>query len=235
MSINQITKVRLADGTEVALTDWSSRPIYSTVDLLSGFIDEEIRAFSYIESEQVAASQNLITAGGTRNATQTDTNIDSKGELAATEEYLVYAIQVEMHQFDFATPDFNITAPGLPCPTGPVVCQAQQRLVLELEVSEKAFPQAGLGWFSTGFGPQIVSTDAAVTHRTYANNGRPTREAVYEQPIPVHLGGTEDYSVIIHNSGGGAVNFTDDAGVVQAAIALRMRIYLCGLHKRPTA
>ena len=43
MAINQITKIRLPSGQEVALTDWSSRPIYSTADFLSGFTDEEVR------------------------------------------------------------------------------------------------------------------------------------------------------------------------------------------------
>lgn len=233
MAINQITKIRLQDGTEVGLTDWSSRPIYSTIDLLSGFVDEEIRAFSYIESETVASSANLAAAAR-RVATLRDTNIDSRSELASTEEYMVYSIEVEMSQFVLVGSAFQTSEAGLPTPVGPVVALAHQALVLELEVSEKAFPQMGLGFFGTGFGPQIMATSAAAA-RTYANNGVPSREAVYEQPIPVHLGGTEDYSIIVHNPGGGAVTFRDDTGATDLDAILQLRILLCGLHKRPTA
>lgn len=239
MSINQITQIRLSNGKTVALTDWSARPLYSAVDLLSGFTDEEIRCFNYTESQNVSASGNF-TAAQRRVASLRDTNVSGGQEMDSTEEYLVYSIAVEIQQYSLSGDDIIVDTAGQPVPTAPALAQLHNRLVLELEVSQKAFPQAGLGWFVTGFGPQVaVSSTAAV--RTYANSGSPQHTAKDSMPIPVHLGGTEDYTVILHNppngpdqTGNGAVNIIDDAGADVAAAVMMLRVYLCGLHKRPT-
>jgi hypothetical protein len=238
--INQITKVRLADGREVALTDWSSRPLYSTIDLLSGFTDQELRAFNYTESETVSQSGNFPAASG-RTATLRDTNLSSASEMDSTEEFLVYAIKVEWHEFNHNSggsggfQNFEVDEAGNPIPSGPTMALLQNLLILELEVSEKAFPQAGLGWFTQGFGPVIEATAAAAA-RTYANNGAPSHDSADVMPIPVHLGGTEDFVVILHNTSDfGAVTFRNDAAGTDADLIEQLRIYLCGLHKRPTA
>ncbi len=240
--INQITQIRLPDGKMVAMVDWSARPLYSTVDILTGMNDEEIRAFNYAESDTVSSSAN-IPAAGRRVASLRDTNISGASEMDSTEEFLVYAIKVEVHQFhyDIGSASFLVDEPGLPVPSGPVLSLLQNRFVLELEVSEKAFPQAGLGWFTQGFGPTIAVSSTAST-RTYANNGAQSHEAADQLPLPVHLGGTEDYAVILHNppggaaqGGGGAITFPDEDGGDLADASAQIRVYLCGLHKRPTA
>ena len=118
MSINQITKIRLPSGQEVALTDWSDRPLFSTVDFLSGFTDEELRAFTYSSSENVTQSGNFAAAAR-RVATLRDTNVSQSSEMAATEEYLVYQIKVEMAQFTLAANQLTINTAGDPIPNAP--------------------------------------------------------------------------------------------------------------------
>jgi hypothetical protein len=242
--INQITKVRLPDGGEVALTDWSSRPLYSNVDLLTGFTDSEIQAFNYTEGDSVSASANMPVASR-RIATLRDTNIASANQMDTTEEYLVYAIKVEVHHFIRNTTSgvFAATGVGDPIPNGPLLSLLHNRLVLELEVSQKSFPLAGLGWFVQGFGPVLaVATPNAGAARTYANNGAQTHASADILPIPVHIGGTEDYRMILHNppngpdqTGNGAVTFPDEAGGDEANAVAMLRIYMCGLQKRATA
>jgi hypothetical protein len=46
--INQITTMRLPDGTEVAFVDWQDKPLFSSVDLLANFTDTEVDAFTYV-------------------------------------------------------------------------------------------------------------------------------------------------------------------------------------------
>ena len=239
--INQITLIRLPNGDEVALVDWSARPLYSTVDLLTTFTDEEIRAFNYAEGDSVSATSNFAAAA-IRVASLRDTNISGRSEMDSTEEFLVYGIKVEMHQFTLSGSTFvTTTTLGTPVPNAPTMSLLHNRLILELEASDKAFPQAGLGWFPAGFGPQIAVTSTAAV-RTFANNGLPSHQATDVMPIPCHIGGTEDYSVIIHNppggpaqTGDGAVTFLDDAAGALANAIIQLRIYLWGLQKRATA
>src|SRR4030066_1454791 len=91
--LNQITKVRMADGTDVAIVDWSWHPLYSTVDTLSGWNDEQVRLFTYTEGDQVARSSNVNVV---TTATLKHTNITSASEMDALEEMLVYSMCVEM-------------------------------------------------------------------------------------------------------------------------------------------
>jgi len=233
MAINQITKVRMPDGSEVALTDWSARPLYSTGDFWNNFNMNELRVFTYAPSERVATT----LPAGARVASLRDTNITSSSEMDSTEEFLVYAIKIEMHLFGVDQQGHLIIQgnPGLPVPTAPIMSYFQNKMIGELEVSEKAFLQAGVGWFNQGFGPSL-SVASGNTLRTYANQGNQTHEATEQMPIPVHIGGTEDYSFIFHNPDADTVSFTQDSGdLFDDAVVLQCRTYLCGLHKRPMA
>jgi len=241
MAINQITKVIFPSSTaeggveEVALTDWSDRPLYSMCDLLSGFTDEEIRLFSYTRSQNVINSANI---GIERQATLRDTNISTPSELDTTENYLVYAVALEVFQWTYTDSTGVFTVPdGGNMATAPNMAVLHNRLIGELDVSEKPFPQAGFGWFVTGFGPTMGSSGpaAGVALRTFSNNGHQTAEARYMQSIPVHIGGTEDYNFLLINPTAAAVNFVLENGQTSATILMQVRAYLVGLHRRPTA
>jgi hypothetical protein len=238
-TINQITRVRLPDGTDVAIVDWSWRPLYSTLDILAGATDQQMYMFNYAQGDNVSASSN-ITAAQLRTATDTDCNNSQAGEMDAVEEYLVYAMAVEAYQFSFESAAYNIDGPGLPMIRAGNLALLHAKTILELEVSQKDYFKASVGWFAAGFGVNAVGvgTPAANAIVTYATNGTPNRNAIDRAPVPVHIGGTEKYRVILHNKGQGigsnALDFrSDTAGASDTDALVRLRCNFVGLHKRP--
>jgi len=232
--INSITKVRMADGSEVVIADWSDMPLYSTVDMASGFTDQVLRAFSYSDGDNVVATNNIATP---RVATRLDTNIANAAEMDATEEMLVYAISIESFQYPAIEPGFSQGSPigtglfGLPFLNAGVLAILQSRIIVSLEVSLKDFAMGGYGFFPAGFGPNIASGGPTVS---IASNGLPSFSSVYTQEIPVHIGGTEKYSLNFENPTGAQVVFPDIDGEA-ADTYVTSRAYLRGLRKRPTA
>lgn len=240
-SINQPTKIRMADGAEVAITDWSWRTLYSCIDILSGATDEQIAAFSYSLGQNVKASSN-VGANQLRTATLKDTNLDSgESKMPAEQEFICYAIAVQVEQFiynDQQTGEaaYTVAAPALPVPTAGNLAVATSRLTVALEVTQKDFFQNKLGWFSAGGGPLVSANgNAAAAIRTYASNGLPTKQAIDTSPVPVHIGGTEAYAVLFQNGEGSAINWVDEAGSTSATVVLRFTPSMIGLHKRPSA
>lgn len=229
--LNQITRVRLADGREVGIVDWTWRPQYSVVDTLSGWTDSEIRAFQYSEGDPIAVSANMTVI---ESATLKHTNISSPAEMDATEEMLVYALCVEVYYLFENTQAGTIddTEAGMPIPLPNNIARLQEACIVELEISEKAYQQASFGWFPPGFGVTgFGDTDA---NRMYGQHSVPSREAVDMYPVPTHIGGTEKFSVILHNPDALAVTYRTEAGVADADAVHRLRFNLMGLMKRPT-
>jgi len=235
-SINQITNIVLANGEQVAFTDWTDRYLYSTADLLSGFTDERIAIFSYAAGERVAHTSNIAAP---RSATIEDTNISNASEMDSTQEFLCYSIQNEVFQVvgDSTGITSEISRPGSPMPRAGVLALMHWRLIMGLRVSQKFFPQAGYGAFLAAFGPVVQST---LTQATLAVNGQPGNHARFDQSVPIHIGGTEKYEVWIENQGQGAivpgdgsVVFPDDDGVADPTAYVISRTYMRGLHKRP--
>jgi hypothetical protein len=236
--INQITKLVLQDGREVAFTDWTDRMLYSTADLLSGWSDQEIRLFVYSDGDPVQASSNITTK---RTATEMDTNLASAGEMDATEEFLCYSIQNELYQV-VGTADgitSEISRPGSPMPNAGVMAVMHMRCTVALEVSQKFFPHASFGYFVAGFGPNVVST---ATQTSLATNGQPGQHARFDQSVPIHIQGCEKFALVLQNQGVGAlspgdgsVRYPDDDGVFDETAYCIYRGNLRGLHKRPMA
>jgi len=227
--LNQITKVRLADGRQVGIVDWTWRPQYSTVDTLSGWTDQEIRAFQYSEGDPIAITSNMTVQ---EIATLKHTNIASPAEMDALEEMLVYAICTEVYYL-LEEQEISPTEAGMPVPFPWNIKQLHERCIMELEISQKAYQQASLGWFAPGFGVTGFSASAD-GDRSYGENSVPSREAVDMYPVPTHIGGTEKFAVILHNPDGTALNYYTAAGEEDAGAVHRLRINLMGLHKRPT-
>ena len=233
-TLNQLTKVRLSDGREVAIVDWSYRPLYSTLLTLDAWTDQELSWFNYSVGDQVSMTQNLLSAaGGPFNSTIQQTNISSASEMDALEEYLVYAMSIEMYVYGFTNGAYTFAGPGTPAPNIMSVFLSH-RFIVELEVSEKAYYQASLGWFAQGFGPyfEIDSVAAVGAGRSYAVNGHPTAAAIDVSPVPVHIGGTEKYRGILYNPGGTTIIWRDDDGTEVTTAIVEFRLNFRGLHKR---
>lgn len=230
--LNQITKVRLADGREVGIVDWSWRPIFSTIDTLSAWSDEELRAFTYAKGDTVEASTN-VTVDTT--ATLKHTNIDTPAEMPSTEEFLVYSICVECYELVESTENSTIlpTEAGQPAARPSNVALLHESCIVSLEVSQKDYQQASLGWFAAGFGVSGFGSDDA-NDRLYATNGQPSREAVDMFPVPVHIGATEDYALLLQNPDAGAITYRTQDGSADTDLIMRLRLNLHGLHKRPS-
>jgi hypothetical protein len=239
-SINQPTKIRLADGNEVAITDWEWMMLYSVTDVLSGSTDTELYAFNYVESNPVSHSGNIPIAAQ-RNATLKDCNNTGKGEMPAEEEYITYGLAVEVWQFladDEGDGEsfYSVAAPGLPIPRAANVAIATTRLVLSLEVTQKDFYQGDISWFAHGGGPFMsASGGAAGLLRTYASNGLQSKDSIDRSPVPVHIGGTEKYKAIFSNSDGTPLNWVDEAGNTDDTAIIRFKTQMFGLRKRSAA
>lgn len=242
---SQITQVRLPDGRTVAIVDWTDKPLFSTIDLLSGYTDQEIECFTYQVSDNVSSSSNITTR---RVATERDTNVATPGGMASTEEILIYNIKVEPFEFQAAVEDgdvvpdanqFATDLPGLPVPQPQTLAILNQFSLLRLEISQKIYAEAGIAYFNTGFGPFIAGTRAPIGANAgpvaFANLGLPSAEAPRSFSIPHHIGGQEKYRVVLANPTGQTVVFNDSEGAAAERTALTVRILLEGLYKRPVS
>jgi hypothetical protein len=246
MATQQLTKLRLPNGTEVAFVDWSDQPLWSSAYMRNGFTDHEVPFFTYAAGEPVTATSNIVAAPV---ATLLDTNISVAGTFQASEEMLVYAIKPEfffmiLNQPSLPITSANVTYPnvGGPNPTLSQLKRLFQQLALRLWVSEKVAFEAPLGYFNAGFGPEgqgvaanVVSGNTSV--RSFANNGSPGQYAVRSFALPIHIGGTEKYRVTFTNEigiNGGTVGWADDNGDLSINLCYA-RVILDGLYKRPVS
>lgn len=246
-TINQLTKLRMPNGQEVAFVDWSDKPLYSTCDLLNGFSDQQLDLFQYTSGDPVVKSGNISNA---RTSTDLDTNVSSPGSMASTEEMMVYAILPEYFEYTITGTDAATRAFGLvnqPQISQRALAMLQSNLMLVLEVSQKWVVQAGLGYFNTGFGifGQIMQSSAfvpqapgAAAMRSTGNAGWPSRDAVRSLAIPAYIGGQEKYRLSLHNPTGaqipvGSLQIEPNSSV--ATTMVTARFYLDGLYKRPVA
>jgi hypothetical protein len=251
---SQITQVRLPDGRNVAIVDWTDKPLFSTIDLLSGYTDQEIECFTYQVSDNVSSSSNITTR---RVATERDTNVATPGGMASTEEILIYNIKVEPFEFQAAEEDevvipdanqFAADLPGLPVPQPQTLAILNQYSLLRLEISQKIYAEAGVAYFNTGFGPFIAGQRGIGQGgpNAFANFGLPSAEAPRSFSIPHHIGGQEKYRVVLVNPTGSTVDFRAASGPladppeppsapVAPRTAVTLRILLEGLYKRPVS
>lgn len=250
MALNTITKLRLQDGREVAFVDWTDQPIYSTCEIEHGATRQEINLFQYTVGDSVPAFAAVVVTP--RSATERDTNMAAPGAMASTEEMLVYSVRPEVFSMENATQgNFTTTtapqnATGEPNPTIVQIGVLQEGLLMKLEISQKVFATGGFGYFNTGFGvwgsASTLTLDAA--GRSGAINGLPSNEAVRSYVIPHHIGGQEKFRVKLQNPTGQSMGVGNaetpiqvlsggTAGSTNAAVFVRIRVYLDGLHKRP--
>lgn len=240
--INQITTMRLPNGTEVAFVDWQDKPLFSSVDLLANFTDSEVDAFTYVVGDEVPATVN---AGAARRlASENDTSVSTPSSMASTEEMLVYAIKPEVMESELQTPGdpttFAFTESGQPAPRTNRLAILDFFLVLRLIVSQKIEQSAPLAYFNTGFGAfaGAGANQAATAVANRGSLGFPTQEAVRSFVIPIHIGGQEKYRVTLLNARGAAVPSGQDEATPPVSnddIMHTIRIHLDGLYKRPVS
>lgn len=250
--LNQITQLKLPSGQIVALVDWTDKPLFASCDLGDQFTNETIDLFQVSVGRPVPSA--APAAGGNitpRQNTLRDTNISTQGGLASTEEFLVYAIKPQVKSYIYDANNFTTrryvggdTLANMPAPNLATLAILDHHLLMELEISQKIYSQASLGWFNLGFGAQASTSSVAGTARTNANQGLPSQEAVRTLVIPQHVGGQEKFRLRFRNPTNNPVNFgVTEANpaantVVAPDAALQMAtvtVYLDGLYKRPVS
>jgi len=242
--LNQITTMRLPDGSEVAFVDWQDKNLFSTIDLLSGFTDADIDAFTYVPGDTVPSTSNGITP---RTSSERDTNVSTPGSMASTEELLIYAIKPyynEMRTLDGTPTVFNTASfqqGGQPIPAVGRLAVLFHAMVLRLIVSQKVEQEASLAYFNTGFGlvsGAMQDRVAATSLNNRGSAGLPTQEAVRSYVIPVHIGGQEKYRLQLANDAGLTVDFGLSEATPPVAddqIVMLITFHLDGLYKRPVS
>lgn len=240
--MSEAVKIRLPDGREIYLEDWSDKPLFSTIEILAGATTQEMNLFQYTIGDNVPAFAPVgITAQ--RSATEMDTNMAVPGAMASSEEFMCYSIRPEVFQLNvtsagspnFATP--AALANGAPMPTVQFLACMHLQLLLKLEISQKLYAEAGFGYFN--FGGGVSGSSGQVDLRSMGSKGLPSNEAVRTYAIAQHIGGQEKFRVIIANPPGTAlaINLGDGSETYGADTTryARIRVYLDGLYKRPTA
>lgn len=249
-NLDTIVQVKLPSGQIVDVVNWSDKPIFSTADLQSGFVTEEVDFFQYVSGREVTSYGSPGNPVIKRTATDADTNLQVPGEMTTQEELLVYAIKPEYFLFvtttinDFTTRTFAAGAVGddgtetcgMPQITPNALAILQQQLVLRLNISEKNYAEAGLGYFNTGFGVSSFNSLSA------ANAGIPSQEAVRSYTLPHHIGAQEKFRAQLINPTGLACDFgvfdalaTECERTDRNDVMVTIRLNLDGLYKRPTA
>lgn len=240
--MDTITQVRLPDGTNLTLGDWVDKPVFSTVDFLTGFSDPVLEAFGYNVGDVIPTSSNATVK---RTSSERDTNIAAAGGNVSTEELLVYALKPEFWELQNAggTPtdmtSADLRLPGQPVMRPTTLGPFSVWMNLRFKISEKVYADAGVQYFNSGFGifgmGALIPTNAAANGRTYANQGWPGQDAVRSFAVPHHVGGTEKYTVEWRNWQSRPITFTDENQNQITGGVVQVRTYLDGMRKRPTA
>jgi hypothetical protein len=244
---SQIVEIKLADGRVIAFVDWTDRPQFSTVEILSGTNTQEMSLFQYTAGDPVPAFAPVAIANQ-RTATELDTNMANPGAMADTEELMVYAIRPEVfrrHVTDEDAPDFSAPAAlsnGEPAPTPLMLSVMALRLLMTLEISQKKYAMAGFGYYNFGAGMLAPSAEGTIANYGFA--GLPSQQAVRTNVVPQHIGGQEKFRLLLNYSDDGTgqgielgelgIEGGEEGGIDDARFA-RVRVYLDGLYKRPTS
>jgi hypothetical protein len=256
--LNQIVQIRMPDGAVVALTDWSDKPLFASCDMGNGYTAEEINLFQVTIGRPVPSVANPALGAITpRTNTANDTNVATQGGLSSTEEFLVYSIRPDVQLYAFDPNDFTTRVSGgttlggknsrafMPAPTLSALAELNAKVLIELEITQKIFSQAGFAYFNPGFGQMAgITTTATGAGVTPASQGLPSDEAVRSLVIPSHIGGQEKFKLRIRNAANQPIwigKTEATPSVVTGAsngpdnIMATVRVYLDGLYKRPVS
>lgn len=246
MALNQIVKIRYADGREVALVDWTDTPLYSTIEVRHGATQEEMVFFQYTVGDSVPGFSTPPIP--LRVATERDTNLAVPGAMASTEEFLIWSIRPEVFRLNLAAaPNSDFGDNGVPLgvadptptPTIKMLDILALRCLLELEISQKFYSKAGFGYYNWGAG--AFGSQSCATQVSTAKQGLPSQEAVRRFGIPAHMGGQEKFKLTLKNPAGVALEIgnqeggCEDAGVADVDRYARIIGHFDGLYKRPTS
>jgi hypothetical protein len=247
----QIIKVRLADGRTVSPSDWTSSPLWSSVEISDAASLQPLPAFSYGPGGSVPGSF------GPRQATDIDTNMQGEGGvLMDNEELMLFGLQIDLFQL-YDSLSLYFTGGERWSPTPPHISATNVQRVLRSTLvkmriaTTKTYITMGLGFFPAAQGVHAtlgaaLNLGAGTTGNTLAPfigaNGNVSVGSGREFATPYSVNPSEQFSVSLEfpfgavveplasGSAGSALDFGDDTGA-----RILARVYTIGPRRRPVA
>lgn len=188
--MSSLSKVRLSDGRELAVSEWLHDPRFSTALFAAGD-NFRLDLFNYTKGNRVSRTANAPI----RTATEADTNQTRKRMMNQDEALVVYAIAYELFQEEVSPqvfpPVLDNSAPA-PLVSHPELGILQQELVLELKVGAGIKkPQVELPLAHIGMSIDThCHTTALVPGAAIASAGSATPQNQHKLNLPVYIGGT---------------------------------------------
>jgi hypothetical protein len=233
----QINKVRLPDGRTVRPTEWSSTPLWSSVEIGTGN-QQTLSAFSYSQGQEVPGALT------NRKAQLCDTNFRGDGAvLAENEELLIYSVMVECFAKAVTIADYFTNEDGAtpnPPHVGPQnMLRFQQDVMLVMAIANtKDYLQHPVGFFPAAMGVNIVMSDAVNNTDAAAvmmgHNGCVNTYDNRKLATPHRVGPGEAFTIDFEFPQGSIrnLNFGDDGANGARLVA---RVYADGYRRRPVA
>jgi len=217
----QVYKIRMPDGLTITPADWTSTPLYSTVEIGAG-PQAPLPAFSYGVGGDVPGSV------GPRKALENlDTNLDGQGAvLAENEELLIQSCSISCFTAD----------PGAPA-LADVLLENMLRLqasvlgVLRISSKRTEYSRMNMGFYAASMGvTSVFGVDGGTS--SLGNNGSSSVEGRRVFATPHHVAGGETFELTLEFPFGQVPDLT----FVDAVDGrIRARIYLDGYRRRPVA
>jgi hypothetical protein len=229
----QLTTVRLPSGEQVDPSEWTTTPLYSTVEFQLGVSLSSLFFFSYGETGVVPISPATLP---TRPAQAYDTNMQGQGSiLPENERVILYSIQIELINLgapDEATADTTATPPD--CSLDQVLFVQRDTLaILHIGSRRKEYCKAPIGYFPGSVGvnrimqPNAQNEGAATGMKVAYNSGiNPDDNRDFATPHDIP-GGTSFDLELNFPLGGVNSNPSEPGDVIRA----RAKFY--GFRKRP--
>jgi hypothetical protein len=251
----QALKVRLSDGRVVNPSDWTSAPLYTTVEIATGAL-QPLPGFSFGVGGEVPGSPGL------RTANHRDTNMQGAGSiLAENEELLLFALQIELYQIlgsandqaFMVSPPQDAWAPDAPEVSATNLMAIQRSTLVRLKIANTkdygvmpiSFHGAGMGIHRTT-GAMRSSGSAYARGVLLAYNGGVSVGDSREYATPHHVGPGEAFEAALEFPYGQVIEpLSQVAGSTVAANPLnfgtdanarvRATISAIGPRRRPVA
>jgi len=231
-----IETIRLPDGSQIVLDEWISIPRYSTIEFAD--VDVNMRAFTYVVGANIP-QQGTIPGGG-RTSTETDTNQTTRTRLNRDQAFLAYSLTYELFSLEAAyvgdSPTLGIAAP-VPVISANNLRRMQRDIVMSLVIGANIDkPQARFPFSWVGQGPGAVAfpstgvtgTNVALNYGT--GGGTPSPKNQRSWRLPVYIAPDRVFYVEIKSE-----RSPRDATAPLWTQAVRMRLYIDGLNRRPVA
>lgn len=144
----ELNTIVLPTGEQVDPSEWTTTPLYSTVEAQIGVAISTLQLFSYSIGQPVPITPSTLV-GSQRTSTIADTNMRGDGILPEDERIILYSIQVELINAGIpaeAANDGSAEAPDMSLDMT-LFCQRDTLAILHVGSRLKEYCRAPIGYF----------------------------------------------------------------------------------------